>query len=758
MPVPGWSRADAPGEFDALGGEGRRHPDVEDDHVDRSCRRAGRAARPGRPAAPRTSQPVDGVEHRPGTLPDEVVVLGDQQGRGHAGLSGAVLQSVTSRGRCRQPRGPRSSPPAAVRVPWWWYHHHVELGAATVPSRASADDTAGAAGTAHPARPAGPAAGRRRAAGEGATARRVVAGRGAARLGAGRPAARAEDTSGGPGVHRCANRPGVAPEPLRDRATIGAGSAEELARVRIAVVGTGISGLASACLLSRRHEVHVFEREPRLGGHTHTVQVPAVRPAATRGRTSGLPSTPASSSTTRRPTPCSSGSSTSSVSRRSRPTCRGRCGASGATSSTPAAPGASSPSRGTWPRPSYLRMLADIARFNRLGPTARRRSPGRDGPARTLPRRSPGSATGSATTTCSRWRPRSGRRGPRSSRPSRSARCCVSSPTTACSASAPTTRGARWSAAPRRTSPPLTAPFAEPHPHAATRSCAVARDRDGVTVRTAVGSQRPVRRGRPRHPRRRVARPAGRPEPRARRSCSAPGRYSDNDTWLHTDTALLPAVAGRLGVVELPARRLSDTFGARVAQLPHEPAPDPRRAARVRRHAEPVHPAARGHASSAGSTYTHPTYTPEAVATQDRLDEPERSATGPSTSVPTSATGSTRTGCGRRSVPSATSGSGGRRDATTRDRSRALRRRRAAPTSPPRPNASATASTGRSSTSTSCPNSTVRCRGFGYRRAALTSFHDTDHFGAADVPVRLKLARWLARPRRRAPRRSRRRS
>lgn len=35
-------------------------------------------------------------------------------------------------------------------------------------------------------------------------------------------------------------------------------------------------------------------------------------------------------------------------------------------------------------------------------------------------------------------------------------------------------------------------------------------------------------------------------------------------------------------------------------------------------------------------------------------------------------------------------------------------------------------------------------RGFGYRRAAVTSFHDTDHFGSADVPVRVKLARWLA--------------
>jgi len=44
--------------------------------------------------------------------------------------------------------------------------------------------------------------------------------------------------------------------------------------VRIATIGTGISGLAAAWLLSRQHEVHLFEREDRLGGHTHTVQVP----------------------------------------------------------------------------------------------------------------------------------------------------------------------------------------------------------------------------------------------------------------------------------------------------------------------------------------------------------------------------------------------------------------------------------------------------------------------------------------------------
>jgi len=42
----------------------------------------------------------------------------------------------------------------------------------------------------------------------------------------------------------------------------------------IAVIGAGISGLAAAYLLSRRHRVHLFEKEARLGGHTNTVVVP----------------------------------------------------------------------------------------------------------------------------------------------------------------------------------------------------------------------------------------------------------------------------------------------------------------------------------------------------------------------------------------------------------------------------------------------------------------------------------------------------
>ena len=44
--------------------------------------------------------------------------------------------------------------------------------------------------------------------------------------------------------------------------------------MRIAIVGSGISGLGSAWLLQRQgHHVTLFETDPRLGGHTHTVDV-----------------------------------------------------------------------------------------------------------------------------------------------------------------------------------------------------------------------------------------------------------------------------------------------------------------------------------------------------------------------------------------------------------------------------------------------------------------------------------------------------
>ena len=44
-------------------------------------------------------------------------------------------------------------------------------------------------------------------------------------------------------------------------------------RLKIAVVGSGISGLSAAWLLSKRHDITLFETDRRAGGHSHTVDV-----------------------------------------------------------------------------------------------------------------------------------------------------------------------------------------------------------------------------------------------------------------------------------------------------------------------------------------------------------------------------------------------------------------------------------------------------------------------------------------------------
>ncbi len=44
-------------------------------------------------------------------------------------------------------------------------------------------------------------------------------------------------------------------------------------RLRVAVIGSGVSGLSAAWLLSAGHEVVVYEQEGRLGGHANTVMV-----------------------------------------------------------------------------------------------------------------------------------------------------------------------------------------------------------------------------------------------------------------------------------------------------------------------------------------------------------------------------------------------------------------------------------------------------------------------------------------------------
>lgn len=45
--------------------------------------------------------------------------------------------------------------------------------------------------------------------------------------------------------------------------------------MKIAIIGTGISGMVTAYLLSESHEVTVFEKNDYIGGHTHTVDVEA---------------------------------------------------------------------------------------------------------------------------------------------------------------------------------------------------------------------------------------------------------------------------------------------------------------------------------------------------------------------------------------------------------------------------------------------------------------------------------------------------
>ena len=43
--------------------------------------------------------------------------------------------------------------------------------------------------------------------------------------------------------------------------------------MKIAIIGTGISGMTAAWLLHQKHELTVFEANPQIGGHTHTVDV-----------------------------------------------------------------------------------------------------------------------------------------------------------------------------------------------------------------------------------------------------------------------------------------------------------------------------------------------------------------------------------------------------------------------------------------------------------------------------------------------------
>ena len=43
--------------------------------------------------------------------------------------------------------------------------------------------------------------------------------------------------------------------------------------MKIAIIGSGISGLSAAHYLSKKHKVDLFEKEDHFGGHAHTIDL-----------------------------------------------------------------------------------------------------------------------------------------------------------------------------------------------------------------------------------------------------------------------------------------------------------------------------------------------------------------------------------------------------------------------------------------------------------------------------------------------------
>jgi uncharacterized protein len=406
--------------------------------------------------------------------------------------------------------------------------------------------------------------------------------------------------------------------------------------VRIAVVGTGISGSAAAWLLSGHHEVHVFEREPRLGGHTNTVRVAAEQRSigvaaeqrsigvaaeqrsigvAAEQRSIGIDTgfivynEPTYPLLTRLFDELGVATQASDMSWALR--CR-RCDLEYAGSA-----------RGivAQPRnladPTYLRMLADIVRFNRLGrrlvddPRTANLTLGRflevagfghgfrDHYLQPMAAAIWSSGTEVISTfplgTLLRFFANHGLLGVTTHHP--------------------------WRTVVGGTSaylPKLTAPYAD-RIHRGDGVTRVERDRDGVTVRTASGAgdrfDAIVLATHADEALGVLAEPSD-----DERELLGAWTYSDNDTWLHTDTGLLPRSRDAwaswnylLDDCRAPTARVSLSYHMNRLQTLDEPldyvvtlnpSTPPREGTVLQR-----------------MTYTHPSYTPAAVATQTRLDE-----------------------------------------------------------------------------------------------------------------------------------------
>jgi predicted NAD/FAD-binding protein len=174
----------------------------------------------------------------------------------------------------------------------------------------------------------------------------------------------------------------------------------------IAVIGAGISGLAAAYLLSRRHRVQLFEQEPRLGGHTNTVLI-----ATPDG---GIPLDTGFLAHNDRTCPnlVRLFGQLGVATRDSDMSFAVSCRRSGLEYSSRGANGFFAQRRNL-ARPSHLSLLREILRFNREAPT---RSTRRTGTARrwaSFSSRAASVSASRANISC-RWRRRSGR--PRSTR------------------------------------------------------------------------------------------------------------------------------------------------------------------------------------------------------------------------------------------------------------------------------------------------------------------------------------------------------
>ncbi len=78
--------------------------------------------------------------------------------------------------------------------------------------------------------------------------------------------------------HHLDSRPHLSPAPAFLPGSPESSSGEAMTmndqRLRIAVVGAGVAGIVAAYLLSRRHDVTLYERNDYIGGHTNTIAVP----------------------------------------------------------------------------------------------------------------------------------------------------------------------------------------------------------------------------------------------------------------------------------------------------------------------------------------------------------------------------------------------------------------------------------------------------------------------------------------------------